>query len=142
MPHSLPTVNWWSSRTTAACVRAPGCRRLWRHRGHRFLRRRPAALREVGYAGVVSVEVLSADIRAMPPAVGARALAGALLETGRCDAPSHPRDQAPRASKVPRGSPGRMPSPTLNAGCDESSSGTLTRMSEHLVSALGGLIPD
>ena len=40
-----------------------------------------AALRETGYAGVVSAEVLSADIRATPPAVGARALAGALLKT-------------------------------------------------------------
>jgi hypothetical protein len=40
-----------------------------------------AALREVGYAGVVSAEVLSSDIRATPPAVGARALAGALLKT-------------------------------------------------------------
>ena len=32
-------------------------------------------------AGVVSVEVLSADLRATPPAVGAESLAGALLET-------------------------------------------------------------
>lgn len=35
-------------------------------------------LRELGYTGVVSAEVLSADLRAMPPAAGARLLADAL----------------------------------------------------------------
>ena len=40
-----------------------------------------AALRRIGYAGVVSAEVLSADLRAAPPAAGARALAEALRET-------------------------------------------------------------
>jgi sugar phosphate isomerase/epimerase len=38
-------------------------------------------LREIGYTGVVSAEVLSADIRAMPPAAGARLLADALHAT-------------------------------------------------------------
>jgi sugar phosphate isomerase/epimerase len=40
-----------------------------------------ATLRELGYSGVVSAEVLSADIRAMPPAAGARLLADALQAT-------------------------------------------------------------
>jgi len=39
------------------------------------------ALREVGYEGVVSAEVLSAELRATPPTVGATALMDALRET-------------------------------------------------------------
>ena len=40
-----------------------------------------AALRGIGYGGVVSAEVLSADLRATPPATGALLLVDALQET-------------------------------------------------------------